>query len=111
MRGEHSPESEIEDLRISIADKESELQIAERDIKNHLSRLEELEIYYEYLANERLKEQVSIAETKTATLAGFLFPQKEEAFKSMIDREFQGKYYMELEAAHKDDSGGAYITK
>ena len=104
--GESAPEEEVENLKLKISEKNSALQTVERDLKNYVVELSDLEVCYENLSNSKLREETTANFYQTDTvlcLTGFVPTSKVKGFESVLNDNLKDRYYIEMEDAKKDD--------
>jgi len=106
INGEKTPKEEIKaiDERLSQLQEYKEKKIDE--IKELSANVPNLEIYYEYLMNKKLRAAVSENFLKTErvnVIEGYIPTEKAEEFTEIVKKSQKNAYYLEMQEAEKDD--------
>ncbi|QQK07421.1 V-type ATP synthase subunit I [Miniphocaeibacter halophilus] len=75
-------------------------------IKDNVKFLEDIEVYYEFLTNVRLREtsvENFVKTDRVNVIEGYVPKNLEEEFKTRVNKILENRYYLELEEADKDD--------
>lgn len=97
---------EISKLSNSIDEKKSIIKEQEEVIKGSTDQLEDLKVFYEYLENQRLREEAveNFQRTKKLNLIqGYVPTRMVEEFKSTVSKILGQRYSLDIEDAEKGD--------
>ena len=114
LNGEGTPKEELNaiDERLKLLEDEKSKVIEE--IKGLAQDVPNLEVYYEYLMNKKLR--VTAAENfltteKVNVARGYIPTDKAEEFKELIKKTHKDAFYLEIEEADKDDPNVPILLK
>ncbi|HHX70893.1 MAG TPA: V-type ATP synthase subunit I [Gallicola sp.] len=83
-------------------------------IKDNVKFLEDIEVYYEFLTNVRLREtsvENFVKTDRVNVIEGYVPTDLEEEFKTRVNKILEDRYYLEVEEADKDDPNVPIILK
>lgn len=106
LKTDIAPSEQIELIDVEMAQLKDEIEAHGREIAKLSSGLEQLELKYEYLLNDKLRvasvgnflktEQIGLIE-------GYVPSKRSAEFKELIGEVLGNRYYMEIENADVDD--------
>ncbi|HHV72992.1 MAG TPA: V-type ATP synthase subunit I, partial [Clostridia bacterium] len=106
LSGEAEPEQEIAKIDTALEELEKEKKAIRDSIKSLADNLPDLEVYYEYLMNNKLR--VAAAENFLRTdrinvIKGYIPTDREADFRKAVEASQKNAYYLEIAEADKDD--------
>ncbi len=105
---------EIAKLKKSIAESEKTISEEQDVFKGNVGLLDELEVYYEFLSNVKLREtsvENFVKTNRVNIIEGYVPTDLVNDFKSVVDGILNGRYYLEIEDASKEDPNVPIILK
>ena len=97
---------EISDLSKVVQEKENEIKKEEEVLKGEIDKLEDLKVYYEYVENQRLREEVPEnfkTSKKINLIQGYVPTRLLNEFEEKLRQILGDRYSLEVEDAKKDD--------
>lgn len=97
---------EISELSKVIQEKENEIKVEEEVLKGELDKLEDLKVYYEYVENQRLIEEVPEnfrTSKKVNLIQGYVPTRLLNDFEGKLRQILGDRYSLEAEDAKKED--------
>lgn len=97
---------EISELSKVIQEKEKEIKVEEEVLKGELDKLEDLKVYYEYVENQRLIEEVPEnfrTSKKVNLIQGYVPTRLLNEFEGKLKQILGERYSLDAEDAKKDD--------
>lgn len=97
---------EISDLSKVVQEKENEIKKEEEVLKGEIDKLEDLKVYYEYVENQRLREEVPEnfkTSKKINLIQGYVPTRLLNEFEDKLRQILGDRYSLEVEDAKKDD--------
>lgn len=97
---------EISELSKVIQEKENEIKVEEEVLKGELDKLEDLKVYYEYVENQRLIEEVPEnfrTSKKVNLIQGYVPTRLLNDFEGKLRQILGDRYSMDTEDAKKED--------
>ncbi|WP_099203435.1 V-type ATP synthase subunit I [Miniphocaeibacter massiliensis] len=105
---------EIFYLKLEIEESNKTISEEETKLKDSTGVLGELEIYYEFLTNTKLREtsvEKFVTTNSVNVIEGYVPTNKEEEFKKILDNILNDRYYLDIKPAEKDDLEVPIILK
>lgn len=105
---------EIAKLQKSIEQSEKTISEEQDVFKGNVGLLDELEVYYEFLANVKLREtsvENFVKTNRVNVIEGYVPTDLVNDFKSVVDGILNSRYYLEVEDASKEDPNVPIILK
>lgn len=97
---------EISELSKVVQEKENEIKKEEEVLKGEIDKLEDLKVYYEYVENQRLREEVPEnfkTSKKINLIQGYVPTRLLNEFEDKLRQILGDRYSLEVEDAKKDD--------
>ena len=97
---------EISDLSKVVQEKENEIKKEEEVLKGEIDKLEDLKVYYEYVENQRLREEAPEnfkTSKKINLIQGYVPTRLLNEFEDKLRQILGDRYSLEVEDAKKDD--------
>lgn len=114
LTGEQEPEKEIAKIEATLIKLEEETRDIEDSIRVISDRLPDLEVYYEYLMNNKLRLVASenfLMTERVNVIEGFIPSDQENNFRKAVESTQKNAYYLEIAEADKDDPNVPILLK
>lgn len=106
LNGEKTPKEEIKTIDERLNELQEYKSKTIEEIKGLSANVPNLEIYYEYLMNKKLRLAVSenfLRTERVNVIEGYIPAEKADEFTEIVKKSQQNAYYMEIKEAEKDD--------